>query len=76
MCIGLCASHLLTMTINAISTTTTVCVRSILFFIVAMVLSGYTVSLMATEALGIDRTYFAAELGLVEPKWINKFPYG
>lgn len=42
----------------------------------AMIVAGYTVSVMATEAIGIDRTYFAAELGLVEPKWINKFPYG
>ena len=43
---------------------------------VAMMLSGYGVSLLATQALGVDRTYFAAELGLVEPKWINQFPYG
>jgi hypothetical protein len=41
-----------------------------------MILSGYGVSLLATKALGIDRTYFAAELGLVEPKWITAFPYG
>ena len=41
-----------------------------------MMLSGYGVSLLATQALGMDRTYFAAELGLVEPKWINQFPYG
>ena len=43
---------------------------------VAMMLSGYAVSLLATNALGVDRTYFAAELGLVEPKWITQFPYG
>jgi len=43
---------------------------------VAMILSGYAVSMMATNALGIDRTYFAAELGLVEPTWITQFPYG
>jgi hypothetical protein len=43
---------------------------------VVMVMIGYFVSMMATEAIGIDRTYFAAELGLVEPKWIHKFPYG
>ena len=30
------------------------------------------VSILATNALGIDRTYFAAELGLVEPKWITQ----
>lgn len=43
---------------------------------IGMIVVGYTVSVMATEAIGIDRTYFAAELGLVEPKWIDKFPYG
>jgi hypothetical protein len=43
---------------------------------VAMIASGYIVSSLATNAIGVDRTYFAAELGLVEPKWINKFPYG
>jgi len=43
---------------------------------VAMILSGYIVSVLATRAIGVDRTYFAAELGLVEPKWIEKFPYG
>jgi len=42
----------------------------------AMIAIGYTVSVMATDAIGLDRTYFAAELGLVEPKWIDKFPYG
>lgn len=43
---------------------------------VFMIVSGYAVSVMATNAIGVDRTYFAAELGLVEPKWINQFPYG
>ena len=43
---------------------------------VFMILSGYLVSMLATNALGLDRTYFGAELGLVEPKWIDKFPYG
>eukprot|EP01038_Epipyxis_sp_PR26KG_P009099 gene9099-12270_t len=43
---------------------------------ILMTLCGYYVSSMATVAIGIDRTYFAAELGLVEPKWITKFPYG
>ncbi len=43
---------------------------------VAMILSGYAVSILATNAIGVDRTYFAAELGLVEPKWISQFPYG
>lgn len=41
-----------------------------------MIVVGYSLSSMATKALGIDRTYFAAELGLVEPKWITQFPYG
>lgn len=43
---------------------------------VLMIASGYTVSMLATNALGLDRTYFAAELGLVPPKWIDQFPYG
>lgn len=43
---------------------------------VLMIATGYTVSVMATNAIGIDRTYFAAELGLVPPKWIEQFPYG
>lgn len=42
----------------------------------AMIAAGYVVSVLATNAIGVDRTYFAAELGLVEPKWIEKFPYG
>jgi hypothetical protein len=43
---------------------------------VAMIVSGYMVSMLATKSLGIDRTYFGAELGIVEPKWVAKFPYG
>lgn len=42
---------------------------------ILMVITGYSVSVMATNAIGIDRTYFAAELGLCEPKWITAFPY-
>jgi len=42
----------------------------------AMILSGYFVSVLATNALGVDRTYFGAELGICEPKWITAFPYG
>ena len=41
-----------------------------------MIISGYSVSMLATKALGVDRTYFAAELGIVEPKRITEFPYG
>jgi hypothetical protein len=32
---------------------------------ILMIIAGYTVSLMATNAIGIDRTYFGAELGMV-----------
>jgi hypothetical protein len=32
--------------------------------------------MLATRALGLDRTYFGVELGLVKPKWITTFPYG
>jgi len=42
---------------------------------ILMIVSGYFVSAMATKALGIDRTYFGAELGLVEEKWVTEFPY-
>jgi len=42
----------------------------------AMIVTGYTISVMATSAIGVDRTYFAAELGLVEAKWVDQFPYG
>lgn len=42
---------------------------------ILMIISGYTVSTLATKALGIDRTYFGAELGHCEPKWVNDFPY-
>merc|ERR1712146_463231 len=43
---------------------------------IAMIVTGYGLSSMATNALGIDRTYFGVELGLLEPKWIASFPYG
>lgn len=43
---------------------------------VVLIVSGYFVSVCATNALGIDRTYFGAELGLMESKWITQFPYG
>eukprot|EP01041_Mallomonas_annulata_P007448 gene7448-15233_t len=42
----------------------------------AMILGGYTISVLATKALGIERTYFGAELGICEAKWITDFPYG
>ena len=43
---------------------------------IALIVIGYSISIMATNALGIDRTYFGAELGLMEPKWVTSFPYG
>eukprot|EP00045_Choanoeca_perplexa_P007940 m.72844 g.72844 ORF g.72844 m.72844 type:complete len:682 (-) comp14286_c0_seq1:136-2181(-) len=43
---------------------------------VSMIAVGYTLSILATKALGIDRTYFGVELGFCEPKWITDFPYG
>ena len=43
---------------------------------IVLIIVGYSISLLVTKALGIDRTYFASELGLVPPKWINQFPYG
>lgn len=43
---------------------------------IGMIVSGYMCSVLATNALGIDRTYFGAELGLLEPKWVDQFPYG
>jgi hypothetical protein len=41
-----------------------------------MIVAGYTLSVLATNALGLDRTYFGVELGICEPKWITAFPYG
>ena len=41
-----------------------------------MMATGMILSVMATNALGIDRTYFGVELGICEPKWITQFPYG
>ncbi|EDQ86350.1 uncharacterized protein MONBRDRAFT_33820 [Monosiga brevicollis MX1] len=42
----------------------------------SLIATGYTLSILATKALGIDRTYFGVELGFCEPKWITAFPYG
>ena len=41
-----------------------------------MIVSGYALSILATNALGLDRTYFGVELGFYEFKLINQFPYG
>jgi hypothetical protein len=43
---------------------------------IAMIVIGYAVSVKATAALGVERTYFGAELGKCEEKWITEFPYG
>lgn len=43
---------------------------------VAMIVVGYAISIKATQALGVERTYFGAELGICQPKWITEFPYG
>lgn len=46
---------------------------------ISIIVSGYAVSILATNALGIDRTYFGVELGIVKvdpnERWIAKFPY-
>ena len=33
-------------------------------------------SISATFALGVDRTYFGEELGYCPPKRVTRFPYG
>jgi len=43
---------------------------------ILMVATGYILSVLATRALGVDRTYFAAELGLVDYNPCTQFPYG
>ena len=40
-----------------------------------MIVVGYGLSMKATKALGLDRTYFGVELGFLKPKWIHEFPY-
>ena len=32
--------------------------------------------IVSIELIGIDRTYFGSELGLVPAKWVTQFPYG
>ena len=46
------------------------------FISISMIAIGYIASMMATAALGVDRTYFGAELGLMQPKFVTSFPYG
>lgn len=40
-----------------------------------MIVSGATVSSLATHALGMDATYFGKELGLCNSPWVSSFPY-
>jgi hypothetical protein len=40
------------------------------------VVIGLFITMMATWRLGTVRTYFGAELGIVQPKHITRFPYG
>mmetsp|Transcript_32048 Transcript_32048/g.76469 ORF Transcript_32048/g.76469 Transcript_32048/m.76469 type:complete len:661 (-) Transcript_32048:250-2232(-) len=46
------------------------------FCSLAMMAVGYSISLLATKALGVDRTYFGSELGKCEPLRVADFPYG
>ena len=41
----------------------------------AAVAAGYGLAAWATAAIGIDRTYFGAELDIVAPRWVSAFPY-
>ncbi|CAM9634159.1 unnamed protein product, partial [Ectocarpus fasciculatus] len=52
------------------------CTRNISPVALLMIILGYFVSIKATVALGLDRTYFGSELGQCEPKWVSEFPYG
>ena len=42
---------------------------------VALALVGFSITVLATIQLGMVRTYFGTELGLVKPCWISGFPY-
>ncbi len=37
---------------------------------------GFGLAALATDALGLDRTYFGAELGVCEAQKVERFPYG
>lgn len=43
---------------------------------VVLILAGFGLAAAAAARLGPVRTYFGAELGQVEPRWISGFPYG
>merc|ERR1711871_1806632 len=40
------------------------------------IVGGFTLSTMASFALGVDQTYFGVELGVCKPRWVTTFPYG
>lgn len=42
----------------------------------ALVACGFGTAALATDALGVDRAYFGAELGVCRPSRIERFPYG
>lgn len=42
----------------------------------AMVCIGYGLAAAASVALGLDQTYFGAELGECKPRFVTAFPYG
>lgn len=44
--------------------------------VVALASIGFGTTILATARLGMVRTYFGSELGLVKPQWIHAFPYG
>lgn len=43
---------------------------------IALLAAGYSLSISATRALGIDATYFGVELGECAPRFVSSFPYG
>lgn len=45
-------------------------------FSLALVVCGYGLAGAAAAALGLDQTYFGAELGEVKPRFVTAFPYG
>lgn len=42
----------------------------------AVIASGFAVTVLATVRLGNLRTYFGSELGFCKPAWVYGFPYG
>ncbi|MEQ1566151.1 MAG: methyltransferase [Myxococcota bacterium] len=42
----------------------------------ALVALGLALSLRAAQVLGVERTYFAVELGRLPPRRVDRFPYG